>query len=79
MGVRLGGGEGKLSPVEVLCLMLGLAYILMVVMAFQIHGLEDDRDADRRLIAGLLEHEVDQAQMLCDAGLSEAEGCEGDG
>lgn len=38
--------------------------------------LRDDHDDTRRLLAEWIEHEVDQAQMLCDKGVSEAEGCE---
>lgn len=53
--------------------------LAIINLIFDLERVQEDHADTRKLVAELLDHEVVQAQMLCDKGVSEAEGCEDDG
>lgn len=54
-----------------------MALVVVVLwMAWIVGDLRDDRADDRRLIAELIEAEVEQTAVLCQTGALTGEGCE---
>lgn len=68
-----------MTPARLLLAVLSLMAGVITGLWIELDDLRDDHDDTRKLLAEWIEHEVDQAQMLCDKGVSEAEGCEDGG
>lgn len=77
MGIRLSDGKRQdMMALTHLSMVVAAMVVIIVGQFLWLLNLADDRAEDRRLIAELIEAEVEQSAVLCQTGALTGEGCE---